>query len=253
MINVILNGYMGKMCQNISDEMKSFDDMVLIGGIDKKYKDLEHNCIPVYSSPYDIKEIPDIIIDFSHHSCVDELVAYASSRKIPLVIATTGLTTNSKNNIEKASIEIPIFISANMSIGINLLLRLVNEAAQLLDGLFDIEIVERHHNKKIDAPSGTAYMIADSINRTLNNSKNYIFLRHGNKSKRSSSEIGIHSIRGGSIVGDHNVIFAGEDEILEIRHTASSKRIFAIGALNAARFIINKQPGIYSMDSLINK
>ncbi|WP_066504317.1 4-hydroxy-tetrahydrodipicolinate reductase [Abyssisolibacter fermentans] len=254
MIKVVLNGYMGKMCQVLIDEINNTDDMIITAGIDTKVSnkdEIRENSIPLYSNPYDIKEKADVIIDFSHPSCVKELVAYALYKNIPLVIATTGLSISSKNIIEEASKSIPIFISANMSIGVNLLLKLVNESAKLLNESFDIEIIEKHHNKKVDAPSGTAYMIADNINRTLNNTKNLVFLRHGNQSKRSSCEIGIHSIRCGTIVGEHSVIFAGNDEILEISHKALSKKIFANGALNAARFIIGKAPKVYNMNNMI--
>lgn len=170
----------------------------------------------------------------------------------PIVIATTGLNIEDDKKIEDASKNIPIFKSANMSIGVNLLIDLVKKAALALQDNFDIEIIEKHHNKKVDAPSGTALMIADAINEELDNSMEYKYGREGKSAKREGNEIGIHAIRGGTIPGEHTVIFAGLDEIVEVKHTALSKNIFASGAVKAAKFIVNKENGLYKMENLMN-
>jgi 4-hydroxy-tetrahydrodipicolinate reductase len=170
------------------------------------------------------------------------------------VVATTGLSTEQTDMLKSdLSQRIPVFFSANMSLGVNLLIDLVKKAAKVLEGHFDIEIVEKHHNQKIDAPSGTALAIADAINDTLDEKCEYTYDRHSRRKKRSKQEIGIHAVRGGTIVGDHSVIFAGNDEIIEINHTANSKEIFGVGALKAALFLSSKAPGLYSMTDLIEE
>ncbi len=179
------------------------------------------------------------------------LLEYAVAKRTGLVIATTGLTPNEVEHMQKVAEKIPIFYSANMSLGINLLKDLVKKVAPVLDDSFDIEIIEKHHNKKIDAPSGTAYLIADAINEELDHSKEYVCGRETRTERRSKNEIGIHAIRGGTIPGEHSVIFAGPDEIIEIKHTALSKRIFALGAIKAAKYIQTKDHGFYTMNDLL--
>ena len=169
--------------------------------------------------------------------------------KLPAVIATTGLGEKHKKLIEKASGSIPVLLSANTSLGVNLLIDLVKRATKILSETFDIEIVEKHHNQKIDAPSGTALAIADAINSALDNKMKYVYDRHSTMQKRTRDEIGIHSVRGGTIAGEHSVIFAGTDEIIELKHTAISKDLFAAGALKAAQFLYNKSPGYYKMEN----
>jgi 4-hydroxy-tetrahydrodipicolinate reductase len=193
----------------------------------------------------------DVVIDFSHPSAFNDVLDFAVSRKVALVMATTGLSQANVKALEAASGSIPVFFSANMSLGVNLMVDLVKKAAKVLENNFDIEIIEMHHNQKIDAPSGTALAIADAINSVLEQKREYIYDRHSRRKKRSPSEIGIHAIRGGTIVGDHSVIFAGNDEIIEIKHTAMSKEIFGVGALKAAGFIKSKKPGIYNMNDLV--
>lgn len=252
MLKVAINGYLGAMGQVIADEIKEDEEMSLVAGISTEYIENDINNITVYDNVFDIKEDIDLIIDFSHPNSLDSLLKYAVENNIPLVIGTTGFEKEEMEKMKKASEKIAIFYSANMSLGVNLLLSLVKTSANLLGNNFDIEIIEKHHNKKIDAPSGTAYMIADAINQTFDNSKKYIFNRQDKTERRKREEIGIHSIRGGTIVGDHTAIFAGPDEVIEITHKASSKRIFAQGALKAGKYIIEKKNGFYNMDNLIN-
>jgi 4-hydroxy-tetrahydrodipicolinate reductase len=192
-----------------------------------------------------------VIIDFSNPDALESIVEYAVNNKIPLVMATTGLSSDQKSALKAASTKIPVFFSANMSLGVNLLIDLVKKAAKVLKDNFDIEIIEKHNNQKLDAPSGTALAIADAINTVFEQRQEYIFDRHSRRKKRSKNEIGIHAVRGGTIVGEHQVIFSGNDEIIEINHIAMSKKIFAEGALKAASFIHQKAPGIYGMNDLV--
>lgn len=252
MIKVLINGYYGQMGQVLSQEIKKDKEMKLVAGIDK---DSSNNCdnLNVYNNIFNCSEDIDIIIDFSHPSSLPNLLKYGMEKNIPLVIGTTGLSNKDIEKIKAASKKIPIFHSANMSLGINVLISMVKNIAPILEDSFDIEIIEKHHNNKIDAPSGTAYMIADEINKELNNSKEYVFGRNTKTDKRKEKEIGIHAVRGGTIVGEHTVIFAGCDEVIEIKHSASSKKIFAQGAIKAAKFLYNQENGLYNMENLIKK
>ncbi len=252
MLKVVVSGYLGQMGQVISKLILDREDMELVGGIDKNASSYDGN-VDVYENILDFNKKCDVIIDFSHPSSIDSLIDYAVSNNTPLVIGTTGYGEEEMNKLKEASKNIPIFYSANMSLGINLILSLVSKAASILGEDFDIEIIEKHHNKKIDAPSGTAYMIANEINKVFDNNKSYTFGRHTKNNRRSPNEIGIHAIRGGTIVGEHTVLFAGLDEIVEIKHNASSKNIFAKGALTAVEFIVNKKKGLYNMEHIINK
>lgn len=249
MTKILMSGCNGKMGQVITRLVSERDDAKIVAGLDLS-NNLQ-NSYPVFNSTGKINITPDVIIDFSHPSAFDVLVEYAVSRKIPLVMATTGLSQTQVKTLELAAKEIPVFFSANMSLGVNLVIDLVKKAAKILEGNFDIEIVEKHHNQKIDAPSGTALAIADAINSALEEKQEYIYDRHSRRKKRSPKEIGIHAVRGGTIVGDHSVIFAGNDEIIEINHTAMSKEIFAVGAVKAAIYLKNKKPGMYSMGDLV--
>ena len=195
----------------------------------------------------------DVIIDFSHPSVLEDLLAFAKERKIPAVIATTGLNDEQIESIKVASNDVPLFFSANMSIGVSLVSELAKKAAKVLQGSFDIEIVEAHHNQKIDAPSGTALMLADSISEALDEKPIYEFDRHSKRMKRTKNEIGIHAVRGGTIVGEHEIIFAGPDEVIKISHSAYSKQLFANGSVNAGLFLVGKNPGFYSMKDLVNE
>lgn len=252
MIRIIINGCNGKMGRVVSQIALEQPDIEVVAGIDRA-TEANNNPFPVYPS---LSECPlgcDVIIDFSVPQALSSLLEEAVKRNIPLIIATTGHSDKDLQQIEKASNKIPIFKAANMSLGVNLMYELVQKAAQALGNSFDIEIIEKHHNQKIDSPSGTAYALADAINKVFLGSKNYVFGRHSKIDRRSPSEIGIHAVRGGTIVGEHTVIFAGSDEVLEITHTAQSKHIFAVGALLAARFITGKPCGIYDMQDLLKE
>lgn len=248
MIKVLVNGCNGKMGQEIIKEMDRFPNLLLIGGFD--IHDNGSNTFPVYSKIEDIKEKPDVIIDFSVPIATLAILTYAVRSKVAMVIATTGFTNEQTKQLEQASTTIPIFKSSNMSYDIQLMKKIVAQVALALKGN-DIEIVETHHNRKIDAPSGTAITLADSINEVLDNSMEYVFNRHDSHEKRKPNEIGFSSIRGGNIVGEHSVQFYGEHETFEIKHTSYSRDVFAEGALKAAEFIVNQTPGYYQMDDML--
>ena len=207
---------------------------------------------PVFSSPAQFHGKADVVIDFSSPAALDGLLAFAKSTKTPLVLATTGYSPEQVAQIGAAALEVPIFRSANMSLGINVLLELVKKAAAVLGGSYDIEIVERHHSRKVDAPSGTALMIADAAASACGHETEYVFERHSVRHPRDKKEIGISGVRGGTIVGEHEIIFAGHDEVMEIKHTALSREIFAQGAVEAAKFMAAVQaPGLYDMSQLV--
>ena len=249
MINILMSGCNGKMGQVITRLSEEKNDLKIVAGFD--LNDSIKNSFPVFNNinKCDIKA--DVIIDFSNPAALDSVLGYAIAKNIPLVMATTGLSQLNISSLETASKQIPVFLSSNMSLGVNLLIDLVKKAAKKLQYNFDIEIIEKHHNQKLDAPSGTALTIADSINSVLDSKAEYTYDRHSKRKKRSKNEIGIHAIRGGTIVGDHSVIFAGTYELIEIHHCAMSKDIFAVGALKAAEFIFGKKPGLYSMKDII--
>lgn len=249
MTNIILNGCNGKMGKVITRIAESDPDCKIIAGID--ICNYCENDYPVYTSAEECTEKADVIVDFSHPSAFSDVLELAIRTKTPLIAATTGLSKEQHGELAAAAEKIPVFFSANMSIGINLLTELSKKAAALLDGSFDIEILEKHHNQKIDAPSGTALAIADAISDVLQTAPEYVYDRHSVRRKRSPHEIGIHSVRGGTIVGEHEVIFAGVDEVIELKHTASSKEVFAVGAIRAAKFMTGKPKGMYSMSDII--
>ncbi len=250
MIRIILCGCNGQMGKAITNSVAERDDCEIVAGIDintERYSDY-----PVFVSISDCDVAADLVIDFSHPSLLTPLLSYCKERKYPAVIATTGLSEEQKAEIAEASKEIPVFFSANMSIGVSLLSELAKKAAKVLSGSFDIEIVEMHHNKKIDAPSGTALMLADSVSQVLDEKPVYEYNRHAKRERRSKNEIGIHSVRGGTIVGEHEIIFAGHDEVIKLCHSAMSKEIFAVGAVNAGIFIADKEPGLYAMADFVS-
>lgn len=249
MTNVVISGCCGKMARVVYDIISQRQDINVIAGVDtagEKYADFE-----VYPSPAALPCKPDVIIDFSHPSALDGLLEYAKTNGTALVLATTGYSEGEVAKIKSSASEIPIFFTANMSIGINLLRELAKRAAQVLSGQYDIEILEMHHNQKIDAPSGTALMLADAINESCGGKYSYVYDRHSVRKKRDSREIGIHSVRGGTIVGEHEIIFAGRDEVITLSHSAASKEVFAVGAVNAAAFVASKPAGLYSMADMI--
>jgi 4-hydroxy-tetrahydrodipicolinate reductase len=206
---------------------------------------------PLFASLEECTAEADVVVDFSSPKALPALLKGARKKKIPLIIGTTGLTREDKALITEASASIPVFVSANMSLGINVLCELAQKAATVLGESFDIEIIERHHNRKKDAPSGTALLLADSIREVFLEGKNYVHGRHGREELRRKADMGIHAVRGGTIVGEHEIVFAGKDELVELRHSAASRTIFALGALEAARFILDRPPGLYSMKEMI--
>lgn len=248
MIKVLINGCNGRMGQVLVKEIDNFENLLLVGGFDINDDGL--NTFPVYSNINDIKEKPDVIVDFSVPVASLNMLNYAVSSKTAMVIATTGFSKEELEIISGASKTIPIFKSSNMSFDINLMKKIVAEVALALKGN-DIEIVETHHNRKIDAPSGTAITLADSINDALGGSMEYIYNRHDIHEKRKPNEIGFSSIRGGNIVGEHSVQFYGAHETFEIKHTSYSRDVFAEGALKACEFIFDKAPGLYNMDDMV--
>lgn len=249
MIKVIVNGCLGAMGKVLTSCINEDDSFFLAAGV-SKLGELS-NEYPMYKNILEVKEDADVIIDFSKPESLSDLLSYAKQKKIPLVIATTGYSESELQKISEASNSIPIFHSSNMSVGVNLLLKLVEIASKSLED-FDIEIVEKHHNKKVDAPSGTAIMIANEIKSALSGDCEYNYGRHGKDAKRQPKEVGIHAVRGGTIVGDHSVMFAGTDEIIEINHIALSKKIFAQGSLKAAKLIVNKENGYYNMKNIVS-
>lgn len=249
MLKIIMHGCNGRMGQTIVNLIREDEDKIIVAGVSSDGQAL--NAFPVYKNISECQEEADVIIDFSNTSALNDLLTFATSHNTPLVIATTGFSDEELNKIKETSKTIPILRSANMSLGINLMIDLLKKATSTLEKDFDIEIIEKHHNNKVDAPSGTALLLADTINDTLSEKTTYKYDRHTEKQKRTKNEIGIHAIRGGTIVGEHTVIFAGEDEVIEITHTASSRKIFAKGAIHAAEFISKQENGLYSMqDSL---
>ena len=222
LIKILLSGCNGKMGQVVTKHAEQYDDLKIVAGYD--IADKGANPYPVYADLDKCAIRPDVMIDFSNPAALEVLLSYSVKNGIPAVIATTGFSQSQIRMLEKVSESIPVFFSANMSLGINLLIGLVKKAAKLLEESFDIEIIEKHHNLKLDAPSGTALAIANAVNSVLEHRQEYVYDRHSRRKKRSRNEIGIHAVRGGTIVGEHTVIFAGNDEIMEISHTALSRR-----------------------------
>ena len=250
MVKVTICGANGKMGNVISSVIKDRTDCTVISGIDLNTE--PGDGFTVYAKPSELPEKPDVIIDYSHPSGLSDLLEYCLSTGTAIVIATTGYTEEQIAQIKKAAEQIPVFFTFNMSLGINLLCKLAKTAAEVLGGQFDIEIVEKHHNQKIDAPSGTAIMLANAINETLDNKYTYTYDRHSQRKKREKNEIGMHSIRGGTIVGEHEIIFAGRDEVITLSHSAASKEVFAVGSVNAAIYLCGRSAGLYDMASLVD-
>ena len=248
MTKIILSGANGKMGRVIQNVVSLRDDCEIVAGVDLN---TESTSFPVYADINEITEKADVIIDFSNPVLLDNLLAYSKANKMPLVIATTGYDDNQKAQINDASKECPIFFTYNMSMGINLLANLAKKAVSVLGSDFDIEIIEKHHNQKIDAPSGTALMLADAICDEIDNDMKYEYDRHSKREKRTKNEIGLHAVRGGTIVGEHDIMFCGRDEIITLSHSARSKEIFAVGAVNAAVYMNGKDADLYDMAELI--
>lgn len=250
MTRIIMHGCNGRMGQVISDIVEHDENAEIIAGID--IIDNKKNPYPVYAKIEDCQEEADAIIDFASANAVSNCLMYAVDRKIPIVLCTTGLNEEQIAKVAEASRKIAVLRSANMSLGINMLMKLVQEAAKILASSdFDIEIVEKHHNQKLDAPSGTALALADSINEAMEHQYEYCYDRSKVRQKREKKELGISAVRGGSIVGEHEIIFAGMDEVVEFKHIAYSKAIFAKGAIAAAKFLKGKPAGMYDMSDVI--
>ena len=249
MINILLSGACGKMGNAVARCCKEETDVKIIAGVDKA----EVLCdFPVYKSFDDVKTITDVIIDFSHISVLESLLDFAIKNNVAVVLATTGYSAEQITKINDASKKIAVFFTANMSLGVNLLCSLAKSAAKVLGSNFDVEIIEKHHNQKIDAPSGTALMLANAVNDVFDDKYTYEYDRHSKRQKRPKNEIGIHAVRGGTIVGEHDVIFAGHDEVITLSHSAQSKEVFATGSVKAAKFIVGKPNGLYDMSSILD-
>ena len=249
MTRILLVGASGKMGRVIAARCREEKDCRIVAGVDVLA--MQNEEFPVYPSIDLVNEPADVIVDFSHPSVTASVLQYAKAKNLPAVIATTGLAPAQTEAVRKTAQTVPVFFSANMSVGINLMAALAKRMTAILGGTFDIEIIEKHHNQKIDAPSGTALLLADAISGEMPGGAQYVYDRHSQRRKRAKNEIGLHSVRGGTIVGEHEILFAGPDEMLEIKHTATSKDVFAAGAVRAAQFLIGKEPGLYSMADLV--
>ena len=247
-VRIILCGACGKMGGNVLSLLENDSEATAVCGVDLYPREIG---IPVYKSFAEIKEEADVIIDFSSPIGLIERLEYAKEKKLGIVLASTGFTKEDLDTVAKYAKDVAIFKTANLSLGVNLMQALCKAAAEVLGDNFDVEIVEKHHNLKKDAPSGTALMLADTINEAFDGKKRYVNGRDGIVGAREKSEIGIHAVRGGTIVGEHEVIFAGEDEIITISHSARSKRVFAVGAIRAAKYLPKKEAGMYEMKHLL--
>ncbi|RZS92758.1 4-hydroxy-tetrahydrodipicolinate reductase [Cuneatibacter caecimuris] len=250
MIRALMHGCCGKMGRVITEICSADPQIEIVAGVDRiKDASLPY---PVYSCLEECREQADVIIDFSNAAAADGLLEFCAARQIPVVLCTTGLSGEQLDKAEQAAKKTAVLRSANMSLGINTLLKVLHAVSGVLaDAGFDMEIVEKHHNQKVDAPSGTALALADAINEALQGEYHYVYDRSGVRRKRDPKEIGLSAVRGGSIVGEHEVIFAGQDEVIELKHTAYSKAIFAKGAVQAAKFLAGQPAGMYDMSQVI--
>lgn len=249
MLNIILNGCNGRMGQVLTKTIAEKDDMQVVAGIDAHPE--QKNDYPVFGSPQECDIKADVIIDFSHFSAVPNLLRYCIDVNTPVVVATTALDDECFAMLAEAAKSIPVFRSANMSLGINALAKAIKAIMPVLEKDFNVEIIEKHHTKKLDSPSGTAILLADKVNEACETKKEYIYGRHSKHDEFHMDQIGIHAVRGGTIPGEHTVIFAGPDEVIELNHLALSRDIFANGAVAAAQFIVQQEKGQYSMDDLV--
>lgn len=247
MVNILLNGCCGKMGTTISTLSKSYTNLKIAAGVDKFGKSSDY---PVYENILACTEKIDVVLDFSRPDSLDNLLDYSKQNNIPVVLCTTGYTNEQIEKINEYSKTIPVFRSANMSLGVNIVNNILKKVSALLYSNYDIEIIEKHHNQKVDSPSGTALLLANTIKNAIPEETNFVYGREG-IGKRSHKDIGIHAVRGGSIVGDHEVIFAGQGETIEISHYAVSRDVFAAGALKACEYMAGKSAGLYSMDNVL--
>lgn len=248
MIKMLLNGCNGKMGKIISEMANSSSTISIIAGVDKNASNLNYPC---YNSINECNDDIDVILDFSRPDALDSLCKYSKEKNIPIVFCTTGYTVEDLAKINSLSSETAVFHSANMSIGVNIVNNILKSISNMLYKDFDIEIIEKHHNQKVDAPSGTALLLANTIKDSIKDETRLVKGRDG-LSKRDPKEIGIHAVRGGNIIGDHEIIFAGKGECIEIKHTALSREVFAVGALKACEYIYKKETGLYTMDDVVN-
>ena len=249
MVNIIIQGIAGRMGHVLCDMIAQRTDCRVLAGIDQA--DGAVNGIPVYDSLDKLDGQGDVLIDFSSPAAVEKALPYCQAHHLPAVICTTGLSEELQLKIVQLSREVPVFKSANMSLGVNLLAELCKRASAILGESYDVEIIEQHHHNKLDAPSGTALLLADAINEENDGAYHYVYDRSSVRQKRDPKELGISSVRGGSIVGDHEVLFCGPDEVVTLKHTAYSRSVFANGAVNAALYLAKKEPGLYNMSDLI--
>ena len=246
MLNIMLCGCGGRMGAAVIAAAREAGDRI-VAGVD--INPAADSPFPIFTSPDEFRGRADVIVDFSHHSALQGLLAYATKNATPIVVCTTGHTEEELDAMKTASKTVPVFFSRNMSLGINLLIALCRRAAATLGDAFDIEIIEKHHNQKLDAPSGTALMIADAICEDADHP--YVYDRHAERRARAKGEIGLHAVRGGTIVGEHEVMFCGKDEVITLSHSAASREVFATGALRAAHFMTGKPAGLYNMDHVV--
>ncbi|MCI7125183.1 MAG: 4-hydroxy-tetrahydrodipicolinate reductase [Agathobaculum sp.] len=250
MLKIALSGCSGRMGHVIADIVSQREDIQIVAGFDintAKYADF-----PIFSDPFEFQGKCDVMIDFSNVACTEQLLRYCEKHHTPIVLCTTGHSPAQLQRIREASAAVPVFRSGNMSLGINLMSDLLGKCAAVLGERYDVEVIEKHHNQKLDAPSGTALMLADAVAAALPYQPAYVYDRHTRREKRPAHEIGISTIRGGTIVGEHSVLFCGRDEIIEIKHTALSREVFAVGAVDAAVFMAGcTQPGMYDMNDVI--
>ena len=246
---ILFSGICGRMGKATRAAAENSEEYKIVAGVDIAPV---ADTIPIFADPFDVDVEVDAIIEFSHHSATPGLLEYAVAKNIPIVVCTTGHTEEETALIHEAAKKIPVFFSRNMSIGINLLIELAKKATALLGVDYDIEIVEKHHNKKLDAPSGTALMIADEVSKVTPYDVEYVYERQSRRQAREKNEIGISAVRGGTIVGEHDIMFCGKDEIITISHSAASRDVFATGALRAAAYLVGKDAGFYDMSSMIS-
>ena len=249
MLNILLCGCGGRMGAAVAAAAEAAGDRI-VAGVD--INPAATSPYPVFTSPDEFVGKADVIVDFSHHSALGALLAYATKTGTPLVVCTTGHTEEELAAMKAASEKVAVFFSRNMSLGINLLISLCRRAAATLGDDFDIEIIEKHHNRKLDAPSGTALMIADAITEGEREAHPYVYDRHAERRQRARGEIGLLAVRGGTIVGEHEVMFCGKDEVITLSHSASSREVFATGAIRAAHFLSGKPAGFYNMDDVVS-
>lgn len=250
MTNILLSGANGKMGKTVAEFVLNHPDCKIVAGVDSTSA---YGCLfPVFECFSSVDISADVIIDFSNPALLEPLLSFCEGNNLPIVICTTGFSPCQIERIKLAATKIPVFYSGNMSLGINLLIQVSKKLAAVLGESFNIEIIEKHHNQKIDAPSGTALMIADAVANELGSNPRFVFDRHSACEKRSANEIGIHSVRGGTITGEHEVVFAGTEEVISVTHFAQSRAVFANGAVNAAIFLLNKSPALYDMNDLLS-